>query len=410
MTNEMEEERRKKAEATEAAVKANLKKATYIAIAIAVVGLIFISIAIPMIGPVRIWLIWIFLVVAYFGFSWRWWDPVNADEKAARLFFGRNAGDVDSGVPYAPLGLVQVKPLTVKVQQREFPGNPNEVYKGDLSLNPTVDLRGKVLPIRIPFSSKITEEEAKELFGDPGYTITNPRSSTSITFNHEVPDDGLASRITADLYMIVRFTPRNIYLFMRNIGDIDAAIKQIEDEMVSTATQFLGRMSYSQAIANMRWLDMILYQAVARRTGANDDDISQESHSWGIELHDVRIKSIELDHTTNKSIRDAAAARFKASATITDAEADKKAFTLRGHGEAQAARQLEQQTLIGRAAGQKKLAEDLGVTGAEVQAAEVAREIAKGGNAIIFGADGLAQAASVVSAMVKGKNPPNPPA
>lgn len=378
-----------------------------LAVVIAFVFSFLIAVAfLPTIGGVRPWMIVIFLGVIYLAFSWRWWDPIKENERATRIFFGQNAGDVNSGVPFAPLGLVAVRPIPINVTQREFPGNHNQVYHGDLSKNPDVDLEGKVLPIRIPFRSSVTLDEAKVLFGEENLTISNTRTGNEVTFNPDVPDDGLSDRITAELYMIVRFTPRDIYQFVRNIGDIDTAIEQIEDEMVSTATQFLGRMSYAQAIANMRWLDMILYKAVARRTGSEDGDNPDPNHSWGIELHDVRIKSIELDHTTNQKIRDAAAARFAASATVTDAEAEKKAITLRGEGTADAAKDLEQKTLSGRAAGQKELAAALGVSGAEVQAAEVARAIAEGGNSIIFGADGLAQAASVVGAMVNKKSPP----
>ena len=383
----------------------NIKKATLIAFGIFIVGLI-ISFFVPTNENFRPWLFWLYVGIAYTAFSFRWWNPVKQDERAARIFFGQDAGDVDSGVTFAPLGLIQVRPIKVTVTQKEFPGEPTQVYRGDLK-DPDIDqkLEGQVLPIRVPFLSSISEDEAKRVFGNDLFEVTS-KDGTRVQFNANVPDDGLASRITAELFMVVRFSPKAIYRFVRNIGDIDEATKQIEDEMVSTATQFLGRMSYAQAIANLRWLNIILYRAVEKRTGAYDEDNSQANHAWGIELHDVRIKAIELDHETNKAIRDAARARFNASATVTAAEAEKAAITLRGEAEAQAARDLEAQTLTGRAEGQKKLAESLGVTGAEVQAAEVAREIAKGGNAIIFGADGLAQAASVVSAMVNKKPAP----
>lgn len=388
---------------TNLVVASNQAKALLIAVIIFALSFIIALAFVPTIGGMRPWVIVTLLGIFYFAFSWRWWDPINENERAARIFFGQNAGDIASGVPFAPLGLIKVRAVSINVTQREFPGNPNEVYHGDLSKDPGANLAGKVLPIRIPFRSSITLDEAKYLFEE--LTVSNPKTHSEVTFKHDVPPDGLGNRITAELYMIVRFAPRDIYQFVRTIGSIEAAIKQIEDEMVSTATQFLGRMSYAQAIANMRWLDIILYQAVARRTGCEDADNSDPDHSWGIELHDVRIKSIELDHTTNQKVRDAAAAHFEASATITAAEAEKQAITLRGQGEAEAAKDLEERTLTGRAVGQKKMSEELGVSGAEVQAAEVARAMAEGGNSIIFGADGLAQAASVVGAMVK-KSPP----
>ncbi len=384
----------------------NIKKATLIAFGIFIVGLI-ISFFVPTNENFRPWLFWLYAGIAYTAFSFRWWNPVKQDERAARIFFGQDAGDVDSGVTFAPLGLIQVHPVKVTVTQREFPGEPTKVYRGNLE-DPDIDqkLEGQVLPIRVPFLSSISKDEAEVLFGEQ-FEVTSKDRRTKVSFNANVPNDGLASRITAELFMVVRFSPKAIYQFVRNIGDIDEATKQIEDEMVSTATQYLGRMSYAQAIANLRWLNIILYRAVEKRTGTNDEDNGRRDHAWGIELHDVRIKAIELDHETNRAIRDAAKAHFNATATVTAAGAEKEAITLRGAAEAQAARDLEAQTLIGRAEGQKRLAESLGVTGSEVQAAEVAREIAKGGNATIFGADGLAQAASVVGAMIKKKDAPD---
>lgn len=378
-------------------------QATMLALAIWVAVFIVIILAIPEVGPVSPWLIWIYLGIAYFIFSFRFWDPVKETDRAARIFFGRDAGDVGPGPVFAPLLLVQVVPVKVSITQREFPGEPNTVYRGNLN-DPTINLTGKVLPIRIPFRESISDEDAKAQFGDD-YIVTT-QDGTKITFLAAVTNDGLSSRITAELYMVVRFTPKNIYRFIRNIGDIDEAVKQIEDEMVTTATQYLGRMSYAQAIANIRWLNIILYRAVARRIGAADEDSANSDHAWGVELHDVRVKNIELDHTTNESIRDAASARFGATKTVTAAQAEKQKRVLEGEGAAHAARNLQEQILVGRAAGSKKMMEDLGVGGREIINAEVARAIAEGGNTTIFGADGMAQIATLLGTMVNKQPAP----
>jgi hypothetical protein len=361
----------------------------------------------PAVGDYNIALTWVGIAIGYYVFSVRWWNPVNETQIAARIFFGQNAGDIQPGITFAPLGLIKVVPVPVRVVQKEIPGEPNKLYRGDLK-DASVDLSDKAIPIRVTFRKSLTEAEARKIFKadspdeKENKYIAETKGGKPIEFNPNAGDDGLSSRITAEPVMFVRYRPENAYAFVRNIGDTASATKQIEDTMVATLQEYCSNMSYAQALANMRWLSIHLYNAVARRIG--DYDEADHETSWGIELLDVNLKSIELDHTTNQAIRDAASASFTAQATVTAAEADRKKAILLGEGAANAAELLEKQTLIGRADGQKKLADSLGITGAEVQAAEVAREIAKGGNAIIFGGDGLAQAASVVSAMTRNKS------
>ncbi len=49
---------------------------------------------------------------------------------------------------------------------------------------------------------------------------------------------------------------------------------------------------------------------------------------------------------------------------------------------------------------------DLGVSGADVQAAEVARAVADGGNTIVIGTDGFSQIAGIAAAMKGNQKKP----
>lgn len=381
-----------------------IKKATYVALSIFVIGLLLSIFIVPDVGPVRIWLLWIFAGITYFAFSWRWWQPVLETQNAARTFFGLNAGNVGPGPTYAPLALITVTPVSAKVEQMEFPAEPQKIFKGELK-DPNGLPEGMVPPIRVPFTQTITEAQARKFFPE-NFTVQPLGGGPDIDFIVETPGDGLDDRVTAEIALIVRLLINDPYKFRRNIGSLDEVFRQIQDELISLSQQYMMRMSIAQAMQNQRWLNIILYHAIERRVGKREDH-----EAWGIDLQSVQLKMIELDHGLNKSISDAAASTFRKREVLVLASAEKQRLVDEGSGRATAAMMLEEKTLKGRASGQKKLAEDLGITGSEVQAAEVAREIAKGGNAIIFGGDGLAQAASVVTAMVnKGNKPPSPEA
>lgn len=385
---------------------------------------------------------------AYTGFSFRLKEPIGPDQIAVLTFFGKPVDTLHSGLPFAPLGLYQIDRLDGRVIQKEFPDEPENIYHGELdNANSLPD--GKKPPIRITFNETIPEAAAREKLKDfftvaeihkvdphdveriargipgspikgkkvwadytdfdfeelesievseadgEGNTDGNKKSKydvPTIDFQPVVPDDGLSKRVTAQVVPVVRWRISNAITFIGKMGGGEDAIKrvndQIEDEMVTVLQRILPTISVAQAYQNMAWIHAHLHARLIRRT-----------RDWGIDIVGANVKVIPLHHALNKAISEATEAEFVSRAR-------KQLLIAEGEGTAQAARDLEEQILIGRAAGQKKLAEDLGVTGAEVQAAEVAREIAKGGNAIIFGGDGMAQAASVVGAMLKTKSAP----
>ena len=124
--------------------------------------------------------------------------------------------------------------------------------------------------------------------------------------------------------------------------------------------------------------------------------------NWGIIVEGAYLKKVPLHRKLNQAIGHASEAEFVG-------RADKELATQRGQGAAAAARMLEEETLSGRAVGLKKISTDLGLSGAEVQAAEVAHAVADGGNTIVMGTDGFAQLGGVVAAMIKNRPQPGTP-
>lgn len=391
-------------------------------------------------GPIGFdwaWL-WFTLSFWYILLSWRFYTPVKADETGIRSFLGRPIDTVEAGAPYVPLGLFQLDTFKRSVVQREFPAEPEFVYEGEMKDREKLP-DGMKPPIRITFRDSIDESELPLAFKDSDITVAEfsrinlpqlrhmlqdeekkklihsdfwsdyslsqlegiekleevPKTTLRVT----VPDDGLTRRVTANVTPVVRWRVRNAIDFLRNIGGNPNEVdRQIEDEMVSVLQRLLPKMSAAQALENMDWINAHLFDAVIRRT-----------LGWGIVIEGAYLKRIPFHHKLNIAIGAASEAEFTG-------RADRELAIKRGEGTARARKDLlqaeaagEKAMLTARAEGQKKIVEDLGLSGAEVQAAEVARALADGGNTVIMGTDGFAQLGGIVAAMAKNKQPQQPP-
>ena len=370
--------------------------------------------------PLRPWLLWFYLSCAYVLASFQWTNPIGPDAMAVRTRFGKPIDVVGSGLGFAPLGIYRLERVKIVVNQFEFPEEPQNVFHGELREGVTLP-EGKKPPIRVTFNTSLENDDvAKNELGKDFDVIDLHRvrlgkddneffkmtyqeiddipmtPDNTLTFSTVGPTDGLSRRLTADVVLVVRWRIEEAILFIQKIGTDDRikeANRQIEDEMISVLTRLLPKMSIAQALENTAWVNAHLFKSVTKRT-----------LGWGIRVDGAYVKKFDTGQTVNLAIAQYSAAEF-------EGKRDKELTIAKGAGAAEAARALEEQTLVGRAAGQKKMIDDLGITGSEVIAAEVARSIAEGGNAVIFGADGMAQAASVVGAMVnKGNKPPSPEA
>jgi regulator of protease activity HflC (stomatin/prohibitin superfamily) len=360
---------------------------------------------------------WWYAVAIYAIASIRFWKPVKTGDQAAlTLFGGKPLANVGAGAPFAPLFFIQILPVTAQVQQREFPAEPEQLDRTELKDGYELDSE-KRPPLRIHFRDSISHPDAKKLFGKD-FTVTDAQGN-SIDFVDSVTEDGLASRVTAEVQHVVRIKVINPSLFFSNIGDLEIAFKQIEDEMVSGLPRFMPKMSAGQALTNMKWLSIHLHNAVERRVGnlfekkEISDDTKDEAEKqgaqariepWGIDVQAAFVKLIHTSHGLNISIDKAAQARFYKNETITAAEGRVIQLELEGKGAASAARDLEQGTLEGRAKGIKKLASALDVSGSEAQAAEVARSIGNSGNTVVVGTEGFGQLAGIAAATLGNKS------
>jgi regulator of protease activity HflC (stomatin/prohibitin superfamily) len=336
---------------------------------------------------------WVTFAVVYLLLSFRFYPdtegeegPVQADEIAVRLIFGRPYDIISSGLPFAPLFIVKVSKLDIKIQQKEFPAEPNKIFRGDMigeesGVSGEAIPEGMVPPERVTFRTAISATEAKKLLKTE-HEATDTKGVTHV-FEASAPRDGLSKRVTAEIVPVVRWRicDDGGVAFIQNIGSIAEANRQIEDEMFSVLQRLLPNISVGQAKQNFRWINTLLHEAVLDRT-----------EGWGIEVETSFLKAIRLNHDLNGAIAELAEAEFKG-------RADRELAIKRGEGAAQAEKDLERAVQEGRAAGLKKMMDDLGISGEAAYAQFIAGLLAEGDNSIILGADGLGQLGGIAAAL-----------
>lgn len=334
--------------------------------------------------------LWLYASIAYILFSFRFWDTVGPDEKGLRLFFGQPAGELDSGLPFIPLVLFTLEKHFITVQQKEFPAEPQNVYRGEMKERGELPEDMKP-PIRVNFRPSITDDEAKFIFGDE-YTTTDHQKNQDITFNANVPEDGLSlQRVTAEVYPVIRWRIKDITAFVRNIGSIEEVNRQIEDELFSVLTRICQKISIAQAQQNFQWINALLWLAVISRIQA---DKYGRSASWGIDVEGVFLKYIHLHHNLNGAIGEASEADFKGKATERAASAEQVRLTKEGAGTAEAIKAAERAKLKGRADGVEDL-KNIGIDAQTAASLLVASDVSEGGNTVVVGPEGFTQLAGL---------------
>lgn len=348
--------------------------------------------------------------LAYLIMSWQFYDPILAEELGVRSVLGLPLDKVSAGPVYAPLGVVTIDRLPTATVQREFPAEPQKIYlpKDDEPDTPPKD-SGLVPALRITFANRpIDETEARRVFAG-FYTV--PHGGVGLVFNPTavIDDDGLSnSRITAVVQHITRFRIFNPIQFIIAVppqdetGDrLDEVARQVEDEQVIALNNILSQLTVDQATRNLPWINAVLFHKVCVHIKADENG---HSDKWGIDLEGAAIKPFQFNRALNASMTKTAEAAFNAVATVRNAGAAREAAILIGQGAAQAAQDLEQATLEGRAEGLAKIAR-LAATpeGQTALATEVARAVADGGNAVIVGTDGMKDIIALAAAVTKIK-------
>jgi len=335
---------------------------------------------------VRIHMVWMWLSLVYIAASFRWNEQVQAGSNGVLQRFGKNVATLTPGLPFAPLWIYKIILVNMQIDQKELPDEPENIWLGDIDKIPL----GKKPALRVPFRNSISLEQAQKIFGDKFI------APDGTEFQHNVPEDGLAMRVTAPVVPVVEYVVKNPELFITRFANTADLLKVLEDEVFRVINMLMPNMSIGQALANKAWLNSHLKKTVEDRIEIDNE----QGLDWGINIIGAYIKNLPLHHGLNSAIGDASEAEFKGRAI-------KELAIKQGEGDAKAARDLEAETLKGRAAGLKAAMNATGLTAQEIQAAEVARAIGEGGNTVVVGGDGFGQLLGVAAATL-GKNGQGP--
>jgi regulator of protease activity HflC (stomatin/prohibitin superfamily) len=354
-------------------------------------------------------------------------NPIQPDEMGVRIVLGIATDELSAGPPFAPPGLVEIETTKRTIDQREFPAEPSLIFRSkDEPGAPENPPEGSnmVHPLRVTFGEKpLTDEQARALFGD-FYSVW-PQGTTELTEGTKIPfdatvsdEDGLTKgRLTAEVAHVARLRVWKLKNLIEKIPAdpvtgrrIDEVFRQIEDEQVAVINTILPKMTVGQALRNLPWINAVLFQKVCQRIVAEQREgtngkVHSDGHSeeWGIDLEGTFIKTITFNRSVNQSIAQAVENVYEAQALANLAVGTREKTILEGQGAAQAARDLEQKTLEGRATGLEAIKKVAGSeSGRAAIGSEVAREIAQGGNTILVGSTGITDILGVAAAAAQG--------
>lgn len=389
---------------------------TFVTIAIIIIMTVIIelvlgSVTIPFLKEnVNVAALWLGAGLAYTIISWRFWDPIGPDKIGVRVIMGFPFDTVSSGPPFAPLGVAEIRKYPTATVQREFPAEPELIFRPKKDESEMIPEGSDLIPpLRITFANQhLTEDRAKEIFVD-FFRVTRLDGGEE-QFREGVVDkeDGLGqARVTAEVSHLSRYRIFNAVRFTIAVpphpetGEaIDEVFRQIEDEQVVALNTILVQMTVAQAMKNIAWINTVLFKKVCRRINADEKGHSEQ---WGIDLEGSAIKPIQFHRDLNDAIGSVAEGIHLKRRTITDAEGKKEALILEGDGTASAERASEREKLTGRAEGLKAVAKvSISQSGRAAMGAEVAREVAKGGNTIVVGTGGMEQIIGLAAAASAG--------
>lgn len=287
------------------------------------------------------------LQILYVSLSFK---QIGPRDTGVLLFFGRPILKVDSGLVFAPLGIIRLETVTKIVREKEYP-DPEKVWKGDEPVP-----QGKIPPIRV-----IQGQEEKE-------------------------EDPLSKRMTTEISAIVRYRITDFMVFIGTIGSLEELDKTIEDLLIASLRKKLAIISPAKTLKNWDEIENELHKEVK--------DLVED---WGVEAQTTRVKEVDIGHKVNSALRDIIASALSKKSIFINAEAERDKRTLEGTGLANA----KQVLLEAEAVGYKKIAAELGLKESElVLFAETVKTLTeKSQYTLLTGSGGIADLFGVIGAI-----------
>ncbi len=327
---------------------------------IAQIGLAFIAYSVRSIPIANLGLDWTWgglvfaLQVPHLALSFTY---VRADEFGGFLFFGQPVMEIERGLKFRPLFFLRMESCSRKVQQSQFPGDPELVFKGSdenfFNLSES-DREKLVLPIRA--------------------TTNKPRKKVEVSEGRD--ENALDTQMTLEVNFYVRWQILHFFAFFIRIGDTKEGLRQLRDSGERVIVTEIASKTPQEVIRNLGNINEVL-----------DRGLSEVTEDWGINVLETAMLSPDFTHKVNASLRDVVDAKARASSKKIEARAEEVRLSREGRGKASA-----------KLADLKAMsdgAKELGIDPNQVIALEATKAIAGEGTTIFFDGGGKDDASSL---------------
>lgn len=259
--------------------------------------------------------------------------------------------ELEHGFVYAPFGITELERFPRKLNQHQFPGEPEDISK--LPDDEADRTRERLMrPIRITTAGEDSSDPDDPLNSrltlEPSFTVIwQVQKDGFFEFYTNIPGKTYAEKL-GNLLQFMRDTGEkalNIEISRRNAAQVTSEKEQIADEVQTR--------------------------------------IAHATERWGIMICEVNVLGLEPDHATNIALAGITQAKANAKSTLIVADADSKAQVTRAKGTAESV--VIQQRSLGE--GLKARAEASGVDAETLFKIDAAVEIGKNNSKIIISGD-----------------------
>jgi len=275
------------------------------------------------------------------------------------------------GPAFVPFGIGSYDPVPQAVLQREFPDEPEMVFKGKDSepLKTAVDKKGEtrqqVRPIRVTTGGPTPKEHYTGGQHLNHQMSVEQQATVRYSIDPERPFDFLIKLPGDKISEMFGFLEKQMEDTLIDTIRGEFTCKKTPDPQDATKTIIVSR-SVGQVIAD---LDEIR-DTVEKR-------LKELTHPWGVVIHEVTLKSPDITHEVNVALR-----------SIAETSAGADAERNRGIGEGD----RRGEYLARQAEGAKKAAQLTGMEPIDVLALDKAESIMKETDKIVLGIGGIAEA------------------
>lgn len=343
-------------------------------------------------------------------------EKVTLTELAVVTFLERPVKELaKSGPTWVPWLFYRVQVVPKRMQELEIPGPAAQIWRGERDNIP--EDRQPAFRVLHAMADDDAFLEYLERYDNKEEGST-PLTKRIKTIKEMSPNDAMFKhRYTSEVEVFVRWQPNEAGVFLQNYGTVEEVNRLIEDTVKGAITGNLPRLTIGTFLLVLDNLNRQLIVEIASTligrsrlsSSLSQPEVTEEDvQNRGIDLLEVTMRSIDLDHALNKSMSMVLQSEFNRKATETAAAAERKKLEEEGEGKAKAQKLAllaeadgHKAYLLGEAEGKsalaKVMAEKGGIEAATIDALKTGLE--KSQHTIIPAGDGMGSLVGIATTL-----------